>query len=556
MLSASSSNVCAGCKTTLPKKQFLTCASCKARYDIECGNVPLRQFQQMEMHQKNNWKCPECLNKQPKQGNIHTPIRSVTTLDDCNKSPIDTDEYEEMKTKLEEKSNTVDLLKRENDALKSTVKDLTSRLNIVEVHMRESNIEINGIPENRNENLMNVVVHLSKIIENPLTEEDIQHIYQASLIYDILERLLQRLSEKSIDCALTALRCVGGVLRREEPAALRTFIHDAQGRLARLHETAESGSRVKFLLEVLLAVKNNNLNKIPNYDPTYVEQLKKACRSVVRRGNYVTPLNIRLEDLLKAHERGKWWVVGSAWEGNRIQEDKPTVKAPSMDQKLLELARQQRMNTDVRRSIFCVLMSAEDYMDAFEKLQQLGLSGRQQREVAHVLLAAALRERCYNPYYAVLGQKLCDYDRKYRLSIQYSVWDKIKDLESLSKQAMTNLGQFLIHLIMEKGLPLSVLKIIQFSDLNKKSVRFMRQILLAIIMNADVQASLEVFHRISKPPKLHMFRESLRLFIQHFLIKNAGKKTSILTDDEMATLKQRAVEVDKILTMYESKLRF
>ncbi len=36
--------------------------------------------------------------------------------------------------------------------------------------------------------------------------------------------------------------------------------------------------------------------------------------------------------------------------------------------KMLELARKQRMNTDVRRDIFCVLMSSEDYLDAFEKL--------------------------------------------------------------------------------------------------------------------------------------------------------------------------------------------
>lgn len=84
----------------------------------------------------------------------------------------------------------------------------------------------------------------------------------------------------------------------------------------------------------------------------------------------------------------------------------------------------------------------------------------------------------------------------------------------------------------------------------------MRQILLAVIMNADLQLSLEVFHRISKSPKLHMFRESLRLFIQHFLIKNAGKKSTILSEDEMATLKERASEVDKILTLHESKLKF
>lgn len=36
--------------------------------------------------------------------------------------------------------------------------------------------------------------------------------------------------------------------------------------------------------------------------------------------------------------------------------------------KILELAHKQRMNTDIRKNIFCVLMSSEDYLDAFEKL--------------------------------------------------------------------------------------------------------------------------------------------------------------------------------------------
>lgn len=36
--------------------------------------------------------------------------------------------------------------------------------------------------------------------------------------------------------------------------------------------------------------------------------------------------------------------------------------------KIIELARKQRMNTDIRRSIFCVLMTSEDFLDAFEKL--------------------------------------------------------------------------------------------------------------------------------------------------------------------------------------------
>lgn len=42
--------------------------------------------------------------------------------------------------------------------------------------------------------------------------------------------------------------------------------------------------------------------------------------------------------------------------------------AGTVSAKVLELARKQRMNTDVRRNIFCTIMTSEDFLDAFEKL--------------------------------------------------------------------------------------------------------------------------------------------------------------------------------------------
>lgn len=55
------------------------------------------------------------------------------------------------------------------------------------------------------------------------------------------------------------------------------------------------------MLEILMAVKNNNMTKIPNYDTSYAEHLKKLLKSFIRKGNYVTQLNISLEDLLKGN---------------------------------------------------------------------------------------------------------------------------------------------------------------------------------------------------------------------------------------------------------------
>jgi len=207
-------------------------------------------------------------------------------------------------------------------------------------------------------------------------------------------------------------------------------------------------SRAKFMLDVLLAIKNNNMNKIPQYDPSQIEHLKKILKNFIHKGNTVTKFNITLEDLLEgmkdvireivyyffkmlgscithlylfiADQRGKWWVVGSAWSGLK---DIGTLEKSSEKQKekysieILELARKQRMNTDVRRDIFCILMTAEDYLDAFEKLHHLDLKNQQQKEVIYVIFSCCIQEKKFNPYYAVLAQKLCDYDRKYQVNI-------------------------------------------------------------------------------------------------------------------------------------------
>ena len=51
----------------------------------------------------------------------------------------------------------------------------------------------------------------------------------------------------------------------------------------------------------------------------------------------------------------------------------------------------------------------------------------------------------------------------------------------------------------------------------------MRQVLLTILLNDDENAAISSFKRISSntdSPKLKLFRESLRLFLQHFVLKN------------------------------------
>ncbi|XP_043577738.1 nucleolar MIF4G domain-containing protein 1 homolog isoform X2 [Bombus pyrosoma] len=247
----------------------------------------------------------------------------------------------------------------------------------------------------------------------------ISHLYNFKvfgykLLYQILDKLMAKFTEKEIELILLILKTVGFSLRKDDPSALKEFIQSLQRKAS--HENGEN-SRIKFMLEILLAIKNNNINKIPQYDPSHVEHLKKVIKSVIRKGNIITQFNVSLMDLLHADESGKWWIIGSAWSGSSNVNDKGNAKEYdklNFGTKILELAQKQRMNTDTRKNIFCILMTAEDYLDAFEKLHHLGLKNQQETEIIHVLMHCCLQENKFNPYYAILAQKLCEYNRKYQ----------------------------------------------------------------------------------------------------------------------------------------------
>jgi nucleolar MIF4G domain-containing protein 1 len=77
------------------------------------------------------------------------------------------------------------------------------------------------------------------------------------------------------------------------------------------------------------------------------------------------PLRVSIDDLHSSAKKGKWWLVGSGGDpllDRTLLEDKRSISTdPSVQtsDSLLQLARKQGMNTDVRRGIFVVLMSSD-----------------------------------------------------------------------------------------------------------------------------------------------------------------------------------------------------
>ncbi|XP_056375545.1 nucleolar MIF4G domain-containing protein 1 [Hyla sarda] len=384
------------------------------------------------------------------------------------------------------------------------------------------------------------------------------HIIDSRLVFDILKMMVSTFTERNIELILLLLKNVGFSLRKDDALALKELICEAQNKASAVDKKFQDQSRVRFMLEIMLALKNNDMRKIPGYDPEPVEKLRKVQRSLVHNSasGSDTRLRVSLENILEADKVGRWWIVGSSWSGApMIGQSSSTASAPAVGKvsaKIMDLARKQRMNTDIRRNVFCVVMTSEDYLDAFEKLLKLGLKDHQEREIVHVLIDCCLQEKNYNPFYAFLSSKFCEYDRRFQMTFQFSMWDKFRDLGSLSASTFSNLTLFLSHLLKSKSLPLSIFKVIEFSELDKTKVSFLRQVLFKLLMDCESDDLAVLFGKISDNPKLGMLREGLKLFISHFLLKNIRAQK---TPEEAELLTQKADLAVKALQAKESKLR-
>ncbi|XP_028720023.1 nucleolar MIF4G domain-containing protein 1 [Peromyscus leucopus] len=390
------------------------------------------------------------------------------------------------------------------------------------------------------DNLFTMIAHLYNF-----------HVVQSLLIFDILKKLVGTFTEKDIELILLMLKNVGFALRKDDALSLKELITEAQAKASGAGSKFQDQNRVRFMLETMLALKNNDMRKIPGYDPEPIERLRKLQRTLVRNAGSgsETQLRISWDGILNAEQTGRWWIVGSAWSGtpminNSHQTPLQKPLAGTVSSKMLELARKQRMNTDVRRNIFCTIMTSEDFLDAFEKLLKLGLKDQQEREIVHILMDCCLQEKTYNPFYAFLASKFCSYERRFQMTFQFSIWDKFRDLENLPATKFSNLVHLVAHLLKTKSLPLSILKVVEFSELDKPRVHFLRRVLTELLMETEEDDLGLIFSRVSDNPKLGMLQEGLKLFISHFLLKHTQ---TLQNAEEASLLRERAGLASKSL---------
>ncbi|KAG8803249.1 suppressor of glycerol defect [Serendipita sp. 398] len=339
------------------------------------------------------------------------------------------------------------------------------------------------------------------------------------LMYDIIRQLITKnMGELEVELLLKVLRISGRQLRQDDPLALKDIVQLVSDNLS--SRKGNLSSRTRFMVETLTNLKNNRIKKADASGVESMERLKKFISGLSKRYAGREPLRVTLKDLRSADTKGKWWLVGSAWAGDPLveakQESISETRIPehgsSDQQRLLALAKKQGMNTDIRRSIFVVLMSSDDYFDACERLSHLKLNEQQQREIIRVLLHCCGTERAYNPYYSLVGQKLCEQSYSYRVTAQYCLWDFLRELgeqgvggaemikthdthldfatSSVSKERVRNIAKLYGWWISRESVTLTVLKPIDFLRVKPETQGFLDTMFRDIFVNSQVHAPL------------------------------------------------------------------
>ncbi|KAH0542081.1 hypothetical protein FGG08_003461 [Glutinoglossum americanum] len=369
----------------------------------------------------------------------------------------------------------------------------------------------------------------------------------SNLIFDCIRMFLAGVSEINTELLLKVIRVSGQQLRHDDPSALKDIVLMLQPAIASVGE-ANLSVRTKFMIETINDLKNNRLKAGTTASAVksqHTIQMRKILGSLNTRAIRASePMRLDLRDIRDADEKGKWWLVGASWsKGNGdLRNPIPSKRLCPQDRTasaeadgegttdLVQLAREQRMNTDIRRAIFITIMCASDFLDAHERLVKLRLKRAQELEIPRVLIHCAGAEQVYNPYYTLIAKRLCG-ERRLKMAFQFGLWglfrrmgeggdghhgdagveeDEETEYQALGTRKLVNLAKLFGNLVAEGLLGLGVLKMLNLAYLQEKTCTFVELMLITIFLQSqrnlksgrDERAIVDIFMQVKDVPQI------------------------------------------------------
>ena len=107
------------------------------------------------------------------------------------------------------------------------------------------------------------------------------------------------------------------------------------------------------------------------------------------------------------------------------------------------------------------------------------------QDVSFVTLEIVQRMKKFNMFYVHLLEKLITTDRSFLMCTQCAYWDKFKILEELSNEQISNLAKFISYLFKLNLIPVTMLKKLDFAEINKSGIIFLRYMLKSLCEISD-----------------------------------------------------------------------
>lgn len=224
--------ICIGCNIGLDDTNSLKCNTCNSYYCLECLNFGVnKKTEDLDPDLLSSLKCPSCTNvSRRKRGNespavlspivtkpihsAHLTIDSISALLDQKLAPTSSiminsrnaliqevkslitcemsklinelkeeftkttdfimDEVKDLRQEVAAKDVIIKKLQNDQTQLKNEINVIRCRFSTIEKLSRDRNIEMQSVPENRNENVMSIFKALCNSIRYPISDTDIQ----------------------------------------------------------------------------------------------------------------------------------------------------------------------------------------------------------------------------------------------------------------------------------------------------------------------------------------------------------------------------------------------
>ena len=339
-------------------------------------------------------------------------------------------------------------------------------------------------------------------------------LISAHVIYELTRRICssEKFRSKSVELLLIIIKNIGFQLRKDNPSLMRQLILMSNEQCQSLKDSSDVGSRIEFMIDAMSAIKNNNISKIGNYGCDIdKDTIESTLKGLLKR----TRLPECLADASYAEilSSCNWYLLET-----RVDENENTGGSDENKKKEVigskaeaKVCKALGLNKPAERTIFGALIKVSDFVEASNIIIGYGLNHCSDAMV--VLIHVAIFEKKYNPFYYNTINNLCKFNRKYKMAAKFAIQDKIRVLSSMPSNRVSILAKLSFELIQSDAIPITVLKSVDWANLNDST----KEYLVFLLQSISSLPEEERQKIMVKSDKKSSFAGAMRTFTNCFL---------------------------------------